>query len=334
MKIALMFLTVIFSNSYFIYGQGNIIAKKVMPSVVLIVAEDGNGQMLGLGSGFFISKNVVATNFHVIEGSSRGYIKLLNGQKKINIDGIVGVDKVHDLALLSVNYDSPLLFLGEFDSVEVGQNIYAVGNPKGLEGTFSQGIVSSIREMESEKVLQITAPISPGSSGGPVLNNKGEVIGVSVATYRDGQNLNFAVPSSYLKTLIKNKTELVSIKSISAPASSSVMKKIGDKITDGVIGGQLTWDHSYQGKYSFSVRNNLRENIYDLTIVVIFFDLQGNIIESKIVGYNNTVLSGLAKRVTDLDIDNSVQRLTSLKYPFSEKPEKFEIRIVDFKISE
>ena len=69
------------------------------------------------------------------------------------------------------------------------------GNPQGLEGTFSQGIVSSIRVLGADKILQITAPISPGSSGGPVLNEKGQVIGVSVATFRGGQNLNFAIPS-------------------------------------------------------------------------------------------------------------------------------------------
>jgi hypothetical protein len=88
--------------------------------------------------------------------------------------------------------------------VQVGDPVYAVGNPQGLEGTFSQGIISSIRDAGLDKLLQITAPISLGSSGGPVLNSKGEVIGVSVATFKAGQNLNFAIPSNYLKALLPN----------------------------------------------------------------------------------------------------------------------------------
>jgi S1-C subfamily serine protease len=80
---------------------------------------------------------------------------------------------------------SQALALGNSDAVQVGDSVYAVGNPQGLEGTFSQGIISSVRELGSKKLLQITAPISPGSSGGPVLNEKGEVIGVSVATFRE-----------------------------------------------------------------------------------------------------------------------------------------------------
>ena len=108
-----------------------------------------------------------------------------------------------DLVLLKISASQTAsLSLGDSDKVEVGDSVFAIGNPQGLEGTFSQGIVSSIREIGSDKLLQITAPISPGSSGGPVLNSEGEVIGVSVATFRDGQNLNFAIPSNYLNALI------------------------------------------------------------------------------------------------------------------------------------
>jgi S1-C subfamily serine protease len=80
--------------------------------------------------------------------------------------------------------------------------VFVVGNPRGLEGTFSQGMVSSIRGLDSGTLLQITAPISAGSSGGPVLDVLGNVIGVAVATIREGQNLNFAVPTNYLAALV------------------------------------------------------------------------------------------------------------------------------------
>lgn len=101
-------------------------------------------------------------------------------------------------------YSIKPLSLGDSDAVKIGASVFVAGNPKGLEGTFSDGIISSRRDKLTKERLQMTAPISPGSSGGPVLNRKGEVIGVSFAMYRslDAQNLNFAIPSKYLKKLL------------------------------------------------------------------------------------------------------------------------------------
>ena len=179
------------------------VAKKAFGSAVLLVMEDGNGQPLSLGSGFFVRNGEIASNLHVVEGAVRGYAKLVGEKTKYDIEGIAAVDAERDLVVLKVSAGrSQALPLGNSDVVQVGESVYAVGNPQGLEGTFSQGIVSSIREVGTDKLLQITAPISPGSSGGPVLNGKGEVIGVSVATFRSGQNLNFAIPVKYLKKLL------------------------------------------------------------------------------------------------------------------------------------
>src|SRR5712692_5035457 len=185
------------------------IAKKAFGSAVLLVMEDGNGQPLSLGSGFFVRDGEIASNLHVVEGAARGYAKLVGEKTKYNIEGIAAVDAVRDLVVLKIaDSRSQALLLGNSDVVQVGESVCAVGNPQGLEGTFSQGIVSSIREVGADKLLQITAPISPGSSGGPVLNTKGEVIGVSVATFTGGQNLNFAIPSSYLRTLLSKPSRL------------------------------------------------------------------------------------------------------------------------------
>ena len=110
---------------------------------------------------------------------------------------------MNDLAILKVAaYGIKPLSLGDSDAVRVGETVYVAGNPKGLEGTLSNGIISSLRDKDTKGRLQMTAPISPGSSGGPVLNRKGEVIGVSFMTLQGGQNLNFAIPSKYLKKLI------------------------------------------------------------------------------------------------------------------------------------
>ena len=178
------------------------IAQKVFASTVLLVMEDTNGQPLGLGSGFFVKPNQIATNLHVVEGTARGYAKLVGQKTKRDIEGITAIDAKRDLVILKVSaLGVPAVSLGDSDTVLVGETVYAVGNPHGLEGTFSQGIISSVRTVGVDKVLQLTAPISPGSSGGPVLNGQGKVIGVSVATYHGGQNLNFAIPSNYLVAL-------------------------------------------------------------------------------------------------------------------------------------
>ena len=180
------------------------IAKKALDATVLFIMEDGNGQVLGVGSGFFVRRNQIATNFHVIEGAERGVAKRIGHETQYEITNFNEIDETYDLAVLQVSdADVQPLPFGNSDAVVIGDTCYVAGNPKGyLEGTFSHGLISAIRELQSGKLLQLTAPISPGSSGGPVLNSKGEVIGVSVITITGGQNLNFAIPSNYLNTII------------------------------------------------------------------------------------------------------------------------------------
>ena len=194
------------------------IAKKVLPSVVLLVMEDDAGRPLGIGSGFFVRDGVIATNMHVIKGASRGHARLPGDETKYDIAGTLGSDSARDLVLLSVeNMKAPPLKIGDSSKAVVGDEVYAAGNPQGLEGTFSSGIVSGVRTVGEDHLLQITAPISPGSSGGPVVNSGGEVIGVSVATLEEGQNLNFAIPSAYLLPLISGTSKLTPLASMIAP---------------------------------------------------------------------------------------------------------------------
>ncbi|RKU16433.1 hypothetical protein C6503_12455 [Candidatus Poribacteria bacterium] len=181
------------------------IAKSALASTVLIVMGDVNGQLLSTGSGFFVDRGIIATNLHVVEGVFSGYVKRVGTDKTYRIEGIVAMDTRQDLALIKVSdVDAPALSLGGSDKVQVGESVYVAGNPIGfLEGTFSNGIVSGVREFRvGSQRIQITAPISEGSSGGPVLNSNGEVIGVAVSTITAGQNLNFAIPSNYLSELL------------------------------------------------------------------------------------------------------------------------------------
>jgi len=314
--------------------SAQLVARKAFASTVLLVMEDGEGRPVSLGSGFFVKDGIIATNVHVAEGAARGYAKIVGQPTKYEIKGVVAADPTRDLLLLQIAYGkSPLLMLGNSDSLEVGETIYAVGNPQGLEGTFSQGIVSSVRQLGAEKLLQITAPISPGSSGGPVLNARGEVVGVSVATYKGGQNLNFAIPVNALRTLLRTSGTLRPLSTTKkSPSEHSILDDLGGKSTDGVAGTSFTFDGYAQiGSFSFSLANRLRESVRNVQCLVIFYDKQDNPIDVAVVTYPGVIPAGLARRVTGR-VDDSVQKLVESEGTTRSIAGKIEFRILNFAI--
>lgn len=182
------------------------LVKRVKPSAVAIETFDSRGNTLARGSGFFLAPDRVITNRHVIERSSRVEIHLLDG-KKFPVRGVLAIDGEGDLALLQVDVPKtlavPLPVLRA--EPQEGESIVVIGNPFGLEGSVSNGIVSAVREISGYgKIIQITASISPGSSGSPVVNMAGQVIGVATLQAAEGQNLNFAVPAERILRLKVN----------------------------------------------------------------------------------------------------------------------------------
>lgn len=320
------------------------IAGKAFASTVLLVMEDANGQPMSIGSGFFVRAGEIASNLHVIKGASYGYAKLIGQKGKYDIQDITAIDTSRDLVLLKISIArTPMLSLGNSDAVQVGETVYAVGNPQGLEGTFSQGIISGIRKAGSDKILQITAPISPGSSGGPVLNTKGEVIGVSVATFSAGQNLNFAIPSNYLKDLLSKKGSPKPFSGIKfSTKRKSILAHLGGRSTGGVIGANFTYDSSSipNGSYSFSLVNKLHEPVRNVYCIVVFYDVGGAPLDVAMIHYAGIIPGGLAKRVKG-GVDESVEKLNNPTPAFPyvpaapRKPKgRIEFRILDFQIVE
>jgi Flp pilus assembly protein TadD len=180
------------------------LVKKTKPAVVLIQTFDANNQPIGQGSGFFVNnKGHIVTNHHVLEGAYRATVKTSSGME-YPVEGIIAKDADADIVKLVANIpDANIIFLNLSEIVpSEGQDIVVIGNPLGLESTVSSGIVSAVRDIPAfGKIIQITAPISPGSSGSPVVNMKGEVIGIATLIITSGQNLNFAIPSDKIIAL-------------------------------------------------------------------------------------------------------------------------------------
>ena len=177
------------------------VAQRAKDSIFKVVAHNPEGE--ATGTGFAVSADgKIATNYHVIEGASKIFVKLPNG-RTVGIERVVAFDKRVDLAILQVQGVSlrPLP-LGDSSAVKVGQEVCVMGSPLGLEQSFSTGVVSAKRVMNGFEWIQITAPISPGNSGSPVMTRSGKVIGVATFGYEKGQNLNFASSVKYLRMLL------------------------------------------------------------------------------------------------------------------------------------
>lgn len=181
------------------------IAKKWKNSIVSIISMDSKGSIVAKGSGFIIGKKgIIATNYHVIEESISISVNLSENMKDLEAS-LVKYDSSKDIAILNLNMNMDLIptVLGNSNNINEGEDIVAIGNPYGWEKTISEGIVSGIRDLEVIKLLQITAPVSQGSSGGALFNRNGEVIGITtLASYWGAQNINFAIPINYLHSLI------------------------------------------------------------------------------------------------------------------------------------
>jgi hypothetical protein len=308
--------------------------------------EDENNQPYSLGSGFIVADGIVVTNHHVIDSTFGGKVKVIGEERSYRINGVFAKDPLHDLALLDVpELHAPPLSI-DITEVMVGDKLYAIGNPLGLEGTLSEGIVSGVREFGKDRILQISAPISPGSSGGAVLNEYGEIVGVAVATLQGGQNLNFAIPSQYVKDLISNKGASEIIKGNKVTEKSFLANLESDKPTDGVLGENFIWDDSTDvtGNFTYSIRNTLKEPIKNVQTLIIFYDQAGKPLDVYTMTYESTTMfdgtvpSGLAKRLHGF-VDASIKKLTTgpakdNPYLYADKPKtKVEIRVLNFDLA-
>ena len=205
----------------------------------------------GQGSGFILDKaGHVLTNFHVVEGANRGVEVMLSNKRSYKAK-VVGTDKVHDLALLQI--DAPNLqpvTLADSGGLSVGQKVYAIGNPFGLSGTMTRGIISSIRSIRGsegaliEDAIQTDAAINPGNSGGPLLNSRGEVIGINTMIASNGaeqsSGIGFAIPINTAKAVLGDLTRYGRVKRpslgvVSYAIGPDLASQIGLAVDSGIL---------------------------------------------------------------------------------------------------
>ncbi len=239
--------------------QNNIaVYKRVLPSVVNITAKTlvfnffyGTVPQEGQGSGFVLDREGhVLTNYHVVAGANRG-IQVMMSNKHSYAAKVVGTDRLHDLALLKI--DAPSLqpvTLADSSNLSVGQKVYAIGNPFGLTGTMTRGIISSIRDIRGEggapieDAIQTDAAINPGNSGGPLLNSRGEVIGINTMIASNGADqssgIGFAIPINTAKSVLSDLTRYGEVRRpslgiVSYPIGPDLAQQIGLAADSGVL---------------------------------------------------------------------------------------------------
>ncbi|MCX7749065.1 MAG: trypsin-like peptidase domain-containing protein [Clostridia bacterium] len=190
---------------------------KLSSSTVMIRTFDHKGEFLGGGSGVVIDRNgLIVTNYHVVEdGLYFGVVfEGMDEHTQYETYTLVNANKQWDVALIKIHQKTTPIEINRHDDVVRGQRVVAIGSPLGLMNTFSEGIISGFRKSHRHDFVQTTAPMSPGSSGGALLNMYGELIGVSTAIYIDGQNLNLAVPSKYVLELLSQNTTRMNLEVI------------------------------------------------------------------------------------------------------------------------
>lgn len=265
------------------------VVRASSPAVVLLRTFDHNDKRVAVASGFVVTGGRVVTNSHVLEGAARVEIFSSDGDFLGTTQHAEAVNGFTDLAILPRLNQIPGALHLSVTLPEVGEQILAIGAPEGLANTVSDGIVSGFRTLGGRRLIQVTAPISQGSSGGPIINRSGEVVGVSVALLEHGQNLNFAVPASDVRNLLARAPTRVGLGSgaeqqVDSPGAD--VQRLGRRLINtgqtlkGVLepGDFLDTDAVYNDVYMFSGRRRQKVSVtgrspdFDIFIRVLYVD--------------------------------------------------------------
>lgn len=200
-----------------ISAQSNNVAEKTMPSVVLVLTGNGDGKLDKLGTGIIVKNNgIILTAYHVVKDATQVQIRLKNGEIYDKVD-LLGFDERRDVAALKISASDLSAVNFSIEESKIGDKVFVISNPQSLGWTFADGVLSAARLADEIpnagqgfRVLQFSAPVSAGSSGGLLTNENGQAIGLIVASMSSGQNLNFAIPLSAVKGLADSTNKVMS----------------------------------------------------------------------------------------------------------------------------
>ena len=306
------------------------IARENLPSVVTLIALDERDQPLALGSGFFITRDgVIVTNAHVVTSASRVLVRW-RGQNGSAVK-ILNFARKYDLVTIQTSFTStPTVLLADSDTAAAGQDVIVLGSPQGLEGTVSTGIIGGIRTIAGARYLQITAPISPGSSGGPVFNAQGRVIAISTATSAKGQNLNVALPVNLLHDVPPASIAFTAVK----PEPFDL--RDGDRLKDLVYFNNIIEEFgvftegSTLSSLTASLQNRTSDTISDIRVLVVVKSPRGEVLDFHLRDFKGTVIPpGLAKQVA---IPISTRGFRTWGTGIDYDRGSYEIRLLDYKV--
>src|SRR5499427_10717467 len=306
------------------------IARENLPAVVTLIALDDRDQPLALGSGFFVTRDgVIVTNAHVVSGANRVLVRW-RGQNGVALKLLTFARK-YDLVTIQTSFTStPTVLLADSDTAAAGQDIVVLGSPQGLEGTVSTGIIGGLRTIAGVRYLQITAPISPGSSGGPVFNSQGRVVAISTATSAKGQNLNFALPVNLLRDVPPAAIGFAAIK----PTPFDL--RDGDRLKDLVYFNNIIEEFGVFAEgttlnsLTASLQNRTSDTISDVRVLVVVKSPRGEVLDFHLRDFKGTVIPpGLAKQVAIPILTRGFRAWgSSVDYDRG----SYEIRLLDYKV--
>jgi hypothetical protein len=244
---------------------------------------------------------------------------------------ILNFARKYDLVTIQTSFtNTPSVLLADSETAAAGQDVVVLGSPQGLEGTVSTGIIGGLRTIGGVRYLQITAPISPGSSGGPVFNAQGRVIGISTATSAKGQNLNFALPANLLRDVPPATIGFTAAK----PTPFDL--RDGDRLKDLVYFNNIIEEFgvfaegSTLAALTASLQNRTSDTISDVRVLVVVKSPRGEVLDFHMRDFKGTSIPpGLAKQVS---IPISTRGFRTWGTGIDYDRGTYEIRLLDYKV--
>jgi hypothetical protein len=246
---------------------------QTFPSVVMVVARDSDAQPLAVGSGFFVTPDLIATRRSLLAGATSVGIKPVGTDSIHTVMGLVAEDTEWNVALLAVRglTAAPLTFADARD-LYMGAPVTALGVPQGVEGVVERGVVSGVRRIGDLRVLQVTAALGPGLCGGPVIDEDGQVVGMSHAILDGAWSVALAIPGAQVKALLEKAGTPRPYPAVGDTLSLGLDRELRE-IKDGV---EVTLVEYTRSGFAFSLQNNTMEEIGSVRVRVILYALESD----------------------------------------------------------